>query len=204
MSAATARTHVSRAMIKLGARDRAQLVVFAYETGLVRPGWHGVTSLRADVGGDRTSGRRRPRSAGPWTMTHTQPCPSRAHQAVRRPNRGRPPRHRAPARRRRRVHRPERRRQDHDHGDAARSRSTHRRHGTRARRVDRRSWRVPPPGRRAGREPGLLSVADRCREPRASSPRSAATRPSGDPPVLDDRRPRRARPTTATAPTRSA
>jgi len=39
MSAATAKTHVSRAMIKLGARDRAQLVVFAYETGLVRPGW---------------------------------------------------------------------------------------------------------------------------------------------------------------------
>jgi len=39
VSAATARTHVSRAMIKLGARDRAQLVVFAYESGLVRPGW---------------------------------------------------------------------------------------------------------------------------------------------------------------------
>jgi DNA-binding NarL/FixJ family response regulator len=39
MSAATARTHVSRAMIKLGARDRAQLVVYAYESGLVRPGW---------------------------------------------------------------------------------------------------------------------------------------------------------------------
>ena len=39
MSPATARTHVSRAMTKLGARDRAQLVVFAYETGLVRPGW---------------------------------------------------------------------------------------------------------------------------------------------------------------------
>ncbi|MGH9213467.1 MAG: response regulator [Acidimicrobiales bacterium] len=39
ISAATAKTHVSRAMIKLGARDRAQLVVFAYETGLVRPGW---------------------------------------------------------------------------------------------------------------------------------------------------------------------
>ena len=33
---ATAKTHVSRAMIKLHARDRAQLVVFAYETGLVR------------------------------------------------------------------------------------------------------------------------------------------------------------------------
>src|SRR5690349_11819381 len=39
VSPATAKTHVSRAMIKLGARDRAQLVVFAYEAGLVRPGW---------------------------------------------------------------------------------------------------------------------------------------------------------------------
>jgi len=39
MSGATAKTHVSRAMVKLGARDRAQLVVFAYEAGLVRPGW---------------------------------------------------------------------------------------------------------------------------------------------------------------------
>ena len=39
MSPATAKTHVSRAMTKLGARDRAQLVVFAYEAGLVRPGW---------------------------------------------------------------------------------------------------------------------------------------------------------------------
>jgi DNA-binding NarL/FixJ family response regulator len=39
VSPATAKTHVSRAMIKLGARDRAQLVVAAYETGLVTPGW---------------------------------------------------------------------------------------------------------------------------------------------------------------------
>ena len=39
MSPATAKTHVSRSMVKLGARDRAQLVVFAYESGLVRPGW---------------------------------------------------------------------------------------------------------------------------------------------------------------------
>lgn len=38
VSPATAKTHVSRAMIKLGARDRAQLVVFAYQSGLVRPG----------------------------------------------------------------------------------------------------------------------------------------------------------------------
>jgi DNA-binding NarL/FixJ family response regulator len=35
ISPATAKTHVSRAMIKLNARDRAQLVVLAYETGLV-------------------------------------------------------------------------------------------------------------------------------------------------------------------------
>ena len=38
MSPATAKTHVSRAMTKLGARDRAQLVVIGYETGLVFPG----------------------------------------------------------------------------------------------------------------------------------------------------------------------
>jgi len=41
VSPATAKTHVSRAMVKLRARDRAQLVVFAYESGLVRPGWLG-------------------------------------------------------------------------------------------------------------------------------------------------------------------
>ncbi len=39
ISPTTVKTHISRAMIKLGARDRAQLVVFAYESGLVRPGW---------------------------------------------------------------------------------------------------------------------------------------------------------------------
>jgi DNA-binding NarL/FixJ family response regulator len=39
VSPATAKTHVSRAMVKLGARDRAQLVVMAYESGLVKPGW---------------------------------------------------------------------------------------------------------------------------------------------------------------------
>ena len=39
LSPATAKTHVNRAMTKLGARDRAQLVVFAYESGLARPGW---------------------------------------------------------------------------------------------------------------------------------------------------------------------
>jgi DNA-binding NarL/FixJ family response regulator len=38
ISGATARTHVSRAMTKLHKRDRAQLVVAAYESGLVTPG----------------------------------------------------------------------------------------------------------------------------------------------------------------------
>ncbi|MGH9280936.1 MAG: response regulator [Acidimicrobiales bacterium] len=38
MSPATAKTHVSHVMTKLYARDRAQLVVIAYESGLIRPG----------------------------------------------------------------------------------------------------------------------------------------------------------------------
>ncbi len=38
LSPATAKTHVHRAMTKLGVHDRAQLVVLAYETGLVKPG----------------------------------------------------------------------------------------------------------------------------------------------------------------------
>jgi DNA-binding NarL/FixJ family response regulator len=38
VSPLTVKTHVNRAMAKLGARDRAQLVVVAYESGLVRPG----------------------------------------------------------------------------------------------------------------------------------------------------------------------
>ncbi|MCB9374024.1 MAG: response regulator transcription factor [Microthrixaceae bacterium] len=38
MSQATAKTHVSRLLTKLGARDRAQLVVVAYESGVVTPG----------------------------------------------------------------------------------------------------------------------------------------------------------------------
>ncbi|KIF78195.1 LuxR family transcriptional regulator [Streptomyces sp. 150FB] len=38
VSPLTAKTHINRAMMKLGARDRAQLVVLAYQSGLVRPG----------------------------------------------------------------------------------------------------------------------------------------------------------------------
>ncbi|MDN3354612.1 response regulator transcription factor [Actinomadura sp. DC4] len=41
VSPATAKTHVSRVLTKLAARDRAQLVVLAYESGMVRPGWLG-------------------------------------------------------------------------------------------------------------------------------------------------------------------
>ena len=39
LSPATAKTHVSRIMSKLGVRDRSQLVVLAYESGMVRPRW---------------------------------------------------------------------------------------------------------------------------------------------------------------------
>lgn len=43
LSPSTVKTHINRAMTKLGARDRAQLVVIAYQTGLVRPGEAGGT-----------------------------------------------------------------------------------------------------------------------------------------------------------------
>jgi DNA-binding NarL/FixJ family response regulator len=39
VSPSTVKTHADRAITKLRARDRAQLVVFAYQAGLVRPGW---------------------------------------------------------------------------------------------------------------------------------------------------------------------
>jgi DNA-binding NarL/FixJ family response regulator len=47
ISRATARTYVSRILTKLGARDRAQLVVIAYETGLVTPGRYRESPGRA-------------------------------------------------------------------------------------------------------------------------------------------------------------
>ncbi|MGW0547978.1 response regulator [Streptomyces altiplanensis] len=41
LSPATAKTHVSRIMTKLRVRDRAQLVILAYESGMITPGWLG-------------------------------------------------------------------------------------------------------------------------------------------------------------------
>jgi DNA-binding NarL/FixJ family response regulator len=52
ISPATAKTHVSRTMVKLHAHDRAQLVVLAYQTGLVV---HGGSAESAAV--DRIAGR---------------------------------------------------------------------------------------------------------------------------------------------------
>ncbi|MFD7154125.1 response regulator [Kribbella sp. NPDC059898] len=46
VSPLTAKTHVSRAMAKVGARDRAQLVVFGYESGLVVPGGYSPGSTQ--------------------------------------------------------------------------------------------------------------------------------------------------------------
>jgi DNA-binding NarL/FixJ family response regulator len=46
ISPLTAKTHVNRAMVKLHARDRAQLVVLAYESGLVTPPRSGGSSLK--------------------------------------------------------------------------------------------------------------------------------------------------------------
>ncbi len=46
LSPTTAKTHISRAMTKLGARDRAQLVVFAYQSGLVSPRSPGTREVR--------------------------------------------------------------------------------------------------------------------------------------------------------------
>jgi DNA-binding NarL/FixJ family response regulator len=52
VSVATAKTHVSRSMVKLHARDRAQLVALAYQTGLVAPG-----ALALEFATDRIAGR---------------------------------------------------------------------------------------------------------------------------------------------------
>ncbi|MEU4404158.1 response regulator transcription factor [Streptosporangium sp. NPDC023963] len=56
ISHATVKTHVSRSMTKLGARDRAQLVVLAYESGLVTPGASRTTGTSGASGAPRAFG----------------------------------------------------------------------------------------------------------------------------------------------------
>jgi hypothetical protein len=68
ISPATARTYVSRILTKLGARDRAQLVVIAYETGLVNPA--GIRSHPTD-----------PESAYVEKRSHVSPAASRERAA---------------------------------------------------------------------------------------------------------------------------
>lgn len=60
VSPKTVKTHVSRAMVKLGARHRAQLVVFAYEMGLVSPPALEDTTFSVDGHMRESSGRARP------------------------------------------------------------------------------------------------------------------------------------------------
>ena len=75
ISPATVRTHVSRAMLKLGARDRAQLVVFAIESGLQdRP----VLTRPADPARPRGTGARGT-DGGPWTSRRRPRTRARRH-----------------------------------------------------------------------------------------------------------------------------
>ena len=80
VSPATARTHVSRAMTKLGARDRAQLVVIAYQSGLVSYVGDPRTGMRAQRRGVRSCRPTQP--ARRITMTDSEMLPSRAKPAA--------------------------------------------------------------------------------------------------------------------------
>ena len=70
MSHATAKTHVSRLLTKLDARDRAQLVMIAYESGVVIPGFGlSRSATSADPGGPDLAWRRQ-RSEGRRSQPH--------------------------------------------------------------------------------------------------------------------------------------
>jgi DNA-binding NarL/FixJ family response regulator len=74
VSPATAKTHVSRAMVKLRARDRAQLVVIAYQSGLVQPGWHAAPPDRPSTPTGRRHGIN-PRPATTATFSRPSSLP---------------------------------------------------------------------------------------------------------------------------------
>ena len=76
VSPSTVKTHAARAMMKLGARDRAQLVVFAYEAG-AGPAGLGLarrTGAGSLGGAVRACGRRRP--TDPWGWPLRAGCPA--------------------------------------------------------------------------------------------------------------------------------
>ena len=63
----TVRTHIQRAMMKLHARDRALLVVIAYQTGLVHPTRRAITAVASEP----ATGSQR------WPTTGWSPAPQR-------------------------------------------------------------------------------------------------------------------------------
>jgi DNA-binding NarL/FixJ family response regulator len=83
VSPATAKTHVSRTMVKLHARDRAKLVVLAYDCGLIRPPQHG--SEPGVIACDRRHERQRTHRAGEAiaSVTAARPRPYAASSELR-------------------------------------------------------------------------------------------------------------------------
>jgi DNA-binding NarL/FixJ family response regulator len=77
VSPATAKTHVSRTMIKLHARDRAKLVALAYETGFVQPGQSGTeVEMVPPVHRGSELGRQRRHSGTAVTTGRTRVAPA--------------------------------------------------------------------------------------------------------------------------------